>query len=387
MPTLAEMLGTPTLDEVRAKLLGFLLKPAFPVTDWSSGAVVRTQFELDARMIHDLLEACAVIVHSSFLGTEDENGADGDWLTTLAHGWYEVDRVTASAAQQTLSLACASGYGPYNIAAGSIQYEATDGSVYVALTGGTLSSGGTLTAIDAIAETPGAARGLIARMKTPLPGVTVTAAAIKVSGTPIYGRDEERDASVYKRCDERWPVIDAVVDDTDRVVKWVKANNLSINRVRVDPDSANHGGIIVTVAGPNGPVTPSGSTDPSVVAAGPVGLAQAYVDARLPITDYVTVRDSTSVTILGSGDVRVPTARLAQAKLATDAAWNIYLGSVQIGDSVKLAELVQAVMDAGAINFTNYRLNGITSNFTLISNQVAVPFGGGLSASLNWYGV
>lgn len=383
MPTLAQMLGTPTLDQVRAKLLGFLLKPTFPITDWSSGGVVRTQFELDASMIHDLVEACAVIVHSSFLGTEDEKGADGDWLTTLAHGWYEVDKVSASAPQQTISLACAAGNGPYNISAGNIQYEATDGSVYNALTGGALSSGGTLTGIDAIAEVPGAARGLIARMKTPLPGVTVTAAAIKLGVTPFYGRDEERDASVYRRCDERWPVIDVVTDDTDRVVKWVKASSTAINRVRMDPDPANPGGVVITVAGPNGPVTPVGGT----VVAGPVGVAQQYVYARMPITDFVTVQDSRTLTILGNGNVTIPSSRMTAAKAAADAAWNKYLGTTQIGDQIKLAELVQAVMDAGAINFTNYRLNALPLNVPLASDQVGVPYGGGLSASLIWAGV
>jgi len=383
--TLTELLDLPGQDAIRQVLLDYLLRPELPITDWHSGAVLRTQFELDAAVILDLVDAIASMASQSFLGTDEEKGADGDWLTMLAHGWYDVDRVEAQAAQQLVALSCAAGYGPYNITQGNIEYLATDGSTYIALTGGSLSSATPLV-LEAIAESPGAARGLINALKTKLPGVTVTGASIKVSGTPLYGRDQERDTSLSKRCDDRWPTFDVdPSDDDDRVVAWAKEASASVTRTRLDPDTVNPGGAILTVAGSNGPVTPVGVP----LASGPIPVVQAYIDARLPITDYVTVQDSQGVSVLPAGTVIVPAALKAQIQAAADQAWLAYLGAAKIGASVEVSKLIQAVMDAGAIDFLNVLISGSAANLALASNQVDVPSDNvaPLTNTLTWQGI
>lgn len=379
---LTDLLDLPDRDAIRQVLLDYLLRPELPVTDWHSGAVLRTQFELDAAVILDLVDAIAAMTSQSFLGTDEEKGADSDWLTMLAHGWYEVDRVEAQAAQQLVALSCAAGYGPYNITQGNIEYLATDGSAYIALTGGSLSSATPLV-LEAIAESPGAARGLINALKTKLPGVTVTGASIKVSGTPLYGRDQERDTSLVKRCDDRWPTFDVdPSDDDDRVVAWAKEASTSVTRTRLDPDPVNPGGVILTVAGSNGPVTPVGVP----LANGPIPVVQAYIDARLPITDYVTVQDSQGVTALAGGTVFVPAALMSQVQAAADKAWLAYLGAAKIGGSVAISELIYVVMSSGAFDFQNVLLAGSVDNMALASNQVGVPSENEkpLTKSLDW---
>lgn len=372
--TLLELLGFPDRDGIRQILLDALLSVNLPVTDWSSGAVVRTLFEIDAAVTLDLTEAIVEIVYSGFLGTADEKGADGDWLTAEGRGWYGLDRFPADIAYQTISLVCATGYGPYNITAGNVEYLASDGTRYFAVTGGALSAGSPLTNIDAVAEGPGAARGLITSVVA-LPGVSVSGAAIKVAGVPLYGRDEERDPSLLRRCLDRWPDLDALLAvQDDRVVKWAKAASGEISRTRLDVDQANAGAVVLTLAGAAGPVSD-----------GAVAAAQSYINARVPITDFVTAQNSKAAAVLPSGTVTVAAALLTQAQAAADANWNDYLGAAQIGSSVEISKLIQAVMDAGAIDFTGCLLNGQPQNAPLPGSQyIAVPPNGGLTAVLTW---
>ena len=379
VPTLLELLDFPDRDGIRQIILDELLSPNLPITDWSDGATVRTLFEIDAAVVLDLLDSITDLAYLSFLGTADEKGADGDWLTALGHGWYDVDRFPSQVPVQTVSLVCAPGNGPYNVIPGTTEYLASDGSTWTAVTGGTVAPGVPLTNIDAVAASPGATRGLITSVVA-LPGVTVSGAALKVIGsTPQYGRDEERDASLLKRCDDRWPDPDATLaEQDDRVVKWVKASNAEITRARMDNDSANPGGVLITVAGSAGPVS-----DGAKVA------AQAYVDQRAAITDYITVQNSRASTVLPAGTVTAPAALLSQIKIAADAAWLAYLGRQQIGGSTSLAKLIQCVMDAGAIDFTGFALNGSAADANLaFLDQVAVPNSDHpLTDALTWNGV
>lgn len=371
--TLAELIDWPDLDAIRALLLESLTKPTFPITDWEVGGVVRTQFEVEATALTDLVEAIAIYVSEGFLGTEDEPGADGDWLTALAHGWYGLDRNLAGVAQQTITLTCAAGSGPYGISAGNSTFLATDGSRYFSLTGGALSNGSPLT-MDVIAESPGAARGLVTSIVPPLKGVTISGQGIKaIAGVAQFGADEERDAALFKRCDDRWPTFDVDPAADDRLVKWVKAASGEITRTRLDPDPVNPGGVIVTVAGSAGPVS-----------AGVIPIAQAYVDQRAPITDWDMVQNSTSAGIFAAGTVTVRAAMLTQVQAAADSAWKTYLGQAQIGSAVFISKLIQAVMDAGAIDFVSPTLNGHPNDVALTSTQVPVPGGSGLALLLTW---
>jgi hypothetical protein len=365
MTTLAELLDFPGSDGVKTVLLSFLQRIEFPVTDWQSGGVVRTHVELESAVVSDLLEAIVVQVAGGFLDL-----SEGDWLTTLAHGWYEIDRLPPSAATQTVTLANSSAFS-YPITTATV-LGATDGSRYFAASGGTLPAGGTL-GITAVAESPGTARGLVSTLIPPLPGVTVAGAAITIVGIPQYGADEEKDASVVLRCAARWPSFDIDDDTSDRVTKWALAGSVEVTRTRLDPDTVNPGGVLLTVAGAAGNVT-----------APALAAVVVYVNKRVGITDYITVQNASNTTITASGTVVVPAALAAQIKTDANLAWMAYLAVEKIGGTVYLAELIQAVMDAGAIDFTGAMLNGVPASLVLGALFVAIPNGTSLATLLTW---
>lgn len=368
MPELADILATPTEDEVGAELLAGFAKKYNPVTDWHEGAVMRTMYELSKEVTFDLV-AGAVPEMAKGVFTDT---SDGDWLTLLARYWYQRDRSPSGIAVQDVTLVCSAGNGPYTIVAGMTALLATDGSRYFATTGGTLTNGGSLL-IEATAESPGAARGLVSQMDTPLAGVTVQSAAIRiVLSVPQFGADEEGDAALAARCDERFPDL-TLVPEEDRVVKWAKAGSDEVTRTKLDPDPTYPGGVIVSLA-----------DDTGGVGAGAVVDVQAYIDARAPITDLITAQAAVNATINTGGTVTVARERLLEVQAAAEEAWMAYLSGTQIGGKVRRAELTQALMDAGAID-TTAALGGADAdgNVVLGSNEVPVE-GATLEVALNW---
>jgi hypothetical protein len=365
---LADILDTPTEDEVGAELLAGIAKKYNPVTDWHEGAVMRVQYELDKECTFDLVAtAVPLMARGVFTDTSDE-----EWLTLLARYWYQRDRSPAGVVVQEVTLACSAGNGPYNIIADRTRLLATDGSSYIASTGGTLSGGGTLD-IDATAESPGAMRGLVSSVADGLPGVTVTAAAVKVVATvPQFGADAETDGALIDRCDARWPDL-TLVPEMDRVEKWARAASTEVTRVRLDADDTNPGGVIATLADDAGGVT-----------GGAVTAVQTYIDARLGVTDLVTAQAANNLTINTIGTVTVAAERLEEVQAAADEAWLLYLSDTKIGGKVRRTELTQALMDAGAIDHEAF-LNGagVDGNIDLASDEVPVS-GGTLTASLTW---
>jgi hypothetical protein len=146
--------------------------------------------------------------------------------------------------------------------------------------------------------------------------------------------------------------------------------------VRLQPDEANAGGVIVIGAGPAGPV--SGAA---------IVSAQAYILARAPITDYVTVENATASIVTAGGVVTVAAARLASVKAQAQAAWLLYLSTTSIGGYVVLSRMIQIVMDAGAIDFADESLNGDLADLPLGPTEVPVPTAGGLVSDLTWLGL
>jgi len=367
------LLAVPSRESVHAELLGFLQRPEFPVTDWFVGGVVRTMLEIETEVLEDLVSHTipSQVTEGGYLDT-----AEGDWLTDLARGWYEIDRSPSAVASQAVTLANAS-TTTYTITAGRLFLKATDGAEYVAASGGTLSPSGTL-AITVTATSPGQARGLISAIITPLPGVTisqiptVSPIILVLGGISQFGADAEGDESVRTRAGARWPDLDTPPAD-DRLVKWAKAADVTVKRVKLDADPVNAGGVILTLAAASG-----------TVSGGTVTAVQTYVDARLAITDYVTAQAATEVTVHPTGTVFVPATLLAAAQAAADAAWLAYLASAPIGSDVKVSRLEQAVMDAGATDVDSLALTGGTPNLSLGSTEVPVGAAGGLATALTW---
>jgi len=369
--TIADLVPAPSRDEVQAVLLESTARSEFPITDWHSGGVWRTILELETEVLEDLIgSAIPAVIAEGFVEL-----ADGDWLDALAFGLYGLSKTKATTASQTLTLACSAAAGPYPLVSGHTFFTATDGRRYVLGTTGTLSSGGTL-AVRVTAESPGAALGLVNALDpaTPLAGVTIvpgTPAIEIITGVPQFGSNDETDASLISRCLARWPSLTAVLEE-DRTIKWAKAASTEVTRTRLDADPANAGGVIITLAGPSGGVT-----------GGAVTAVQAYIDKRAAITDWITAQAASNLTITAGGTVTVPRALIDEIQGAADAAWIAYLTSAQIGGTIYVARLIQAVMDAGAIDFTSATLNG-GLDVALASTEVPLPDAAGLATLLTW---
>jgi hypothetical protein len=365
MTTIADILASPTLNELRADLLARLNVPSYPVTDQMVGGVMRTLFEIEARVVLDLIGAdgtAEAMANGAASGT-----STADWQTALAHAMYELDRVQGTFAEQTITLSrTADGGNAYTITAGRGTATNPAGQRFSVASGGTLTSGGSL-AIQVLAESPGANLGLVTRLISPsLPGVTVTSAVIFDPGSgPMLGSNRESDTALQRRIDARWNDLTAV-PGRDRMVKWATASGTEITRVRLDVDGANPGGVLITVAGVSGPVS-----------GGAVTAAQAYIDARAPITDYPTVQNATAVNVTAtSGTVRVAAAQLATAQGAADAAWATVLSQTVIGGVVYVSKLEQVIMDqAGVIDALGLEINALGTDLHLTATQVPVKTG------------
>lgn len=372
---IATLLTPPSSDAIEQATLAPLANPQNPVTDWENGGVQKTQWAIDSQMLVDLLGPGTPPAVASMLAQLAANGypdsATGPSLVTLADGWFEVERNEGSFAVQTVTLACDASHGPYVITAGLNEALASDGKVYVAAGGGTLSTSSTLT-LDFDARSVGLAKALVFKLSAALPGVTVQSAAIKVVlGVPQFGSDPDNDATIQAECEARFPD-PTLIPTQDRVIAWALAAGTTTTRTRLDPDPALAGGVLLTIANASGPV-PSGD----------VTTVAAYVLARQPITDNITVGNATAANITPGGTVTVPLAQLASIQAAADAAWVAYLSASQIGAEVYLLKLIQCVMDAGAINFVSPTLNGSGADVVLTSGQVPVPVNN-LATELTW---
>jgi hypothetical protein len=201
-------------------------------------------------------------------------------------------------------------------------------------------------------------------------------------GGPNYvqGDDPESDAFLSRRCQLRWPSLSLNVLAA-KAELWVLTAYPSVNRIDVEADEVNAGRFVVTVADSHGAV--------DQVA---IDAIESFVKPKLGVGEDMTVRSAVNASILTSGNVRVPRStsgiglQAIQERAQDD--WVAYLASVEIGGIVRLAKLVEIVMDAGAIDVgdvTPARLNAAAENVQVAAG--AVPVSGdfaGLAVSLVW---
>lgn len=378
--SIADLLPPVALDDVRAFLMAFLSVPQNKVTDYESGAVLRTMMELEAAIMTGLSGTdLPNVANNGYPGD-----STGDSLTKLAHGWFAVERALPVAALQNVLLECDAGNGPYVITPNHCRGEATDGVAYNTTVGGTIDPGGQLP-ITMVAETPGQARGLVASLLDGFPGVEVIGAAIAVvGGIAQFGSDGDSDQTVTGEVEARFPAPDAI-PSTDRAVAWAIAAVPTITRYKLDPDETYPGGVVVTLANVSGGIS-----------GGDVATVQSTFDDHAPITDVLTAQAASDVTVdvdLGSGPststVLCPAGILNQAKVQADASWTAALSVSAIGGKVYRLALVKAVMDAvgptGNFLFPALVGAGGDGNVALGSTQVPVP--GVMPSALNWVAI
>ena len=369
--SIADLLPSIALDDVRAFLLAYLSVPQNPVTDWESGAAMRTYWELEAFVIQDLVGgSLPQLAANGYPGS-----SSGASLTKLA-AWYGVARATPSQATQTVNVACDALHGPYAAAqVSALKGLSTDGVVYSVTAGAaTLGTGSQIT-VTMTADSPGGARGLVSALALGLPGVAVVSAAIAT-----FGSDGDSDTTVQAAMDARFPDLSAVPTQ-DRTVTWALAaapSPLITRASRLDADPAVPGGVLLSLAVASGAV--AGST---------VTAVQAALDALSPITDNNTAQNSVPHTITPSGTVTIKTALATAAMAAADAEWSAYLTGAQIGTKVYLEALTTAVGDAikkdPNSDFTGFALAGAGADGNVALAATEVPVSAGtLTSLLTW---
>jgi hypothetical protein len=192
-------------------------------------------------------------------------------------------------------------------------------------------------------------------------------------GTPITnaGTDDETNEALAARCLGRWPSLSLNIV-ADKYVAWIRQcsldSALGIEKITIRPSTTVAGQANILVATASGAV-PGASLD----------ILQAYVNARDGITDAGEVLSAVGKPVTPAGNVTVKAADLVAAKAAADAAWLSYISGLPIGGDVstgtpglvRLAELVQALMDAGAIDYSGLQLNDAAANLALATNEVA----------------
>ena len=191
MTSLETLLATPTEQALKERLRGLLQEGNFPVTDWLSGAVGRSIWEMETAALLELVaNMIPVLARAGF-----SELASGDWLTLLSYYLYDNARVAASFTLQSCVLTCAAGAGPYTLQPGDVVAKSTAGLEYLSVTGGTLNTSSTLAVTMQSRFVNDSANGLdyadgagtLTQLVTALPGVTISNPAPEFDTVTLVG--------------------------------------------------------------------------------------------------------------------------------------------------------------------------------------------------------
>jgi hypothetical protein len=250
---------------------------------------------------------------------------------------------------------------------GGAQYSvSTDGGIY--LPGGLLAAtqdlgGGTRLLAVAGGSSPAFLAGDTFTVVTP--------------GGPNYvqGSDVESDANLATRCRGRWPALS--LNPTKAVIYlWARLAYGAASRIGITPDPVIAGQINVLVADSHGPIDPINAA-----------AIETYIASKLRnLLSSVRVRPATALIVTTAGIVTAPANSLATVQQAAQEAWTLYLGAIPLGGKVVVAELEQALMDAGAtdVDLSTLLINGSAVNLQLGPGVVPVPDSVPLATSLEW---
>jgi hypothetical protein len=204
------------------------------------------------------------------------------------------------------------------------------------------------------------------------------------------GADLETEDSLRQRCRGRWPGL-SLVPTGSTVDLWAHLASDEVSKVLTDADPDRPGGILVTIASQSGPAS-----------AAAVLAVRDYIAARLwgyrgvpaPSTavsvspeETCLVASATPREIICRGTVDVPRGAVTAVQVAAENLWLEYLRSVPIGGTVRVAELIQALMDGGCVDTDEqsieFELSDPGGNIRLQRREVAIS-GMGLAASMIW---
>lgn len=336
MTTVADLIASKTAAQYFDELATRLAAEGFPVTAWQVGNAGRTLTRVDAAALADLRAIVAAVCKGGYL---DES--IGAWLTLLAKGVFDLDRVPAAFMAGTVSVSCAGGAGPYTISpAGLVVSDGTRRWRSTNTSNVTVASGDSAQ-VRVRAEAAGTdynvSGGAVTAIITPASaGLSVSAASGSAWRTS-EGAAEESDATLRARCRGRWSTLGRGAN-VDAYVYWCTnvAAAPTVTRAKTVPGSGD-GTITVYVA-----QATSAATSPQVSA------VQTAIDLQKPITDSVTVAAAGAQPIAVTGSVvfRSATFNTTAATDAIEAALRTYITSKGFGDTVDLGGLYAAIYGA-----------------------------------------
>lgn len=253
--------------------------------------------------------------------------------------------------------------------------------------GATWNAGGPFVSQIRIFDDPTESSGLMATIGfTEAPGVSPSFLLgdswtfQRATATIVQGKDDESDDALIAAGRARWPAL-ADVPTASLIALWGRQAVARVGQILVDADPDVPGQVRAVVAGATGAIDSGAAAD-----------VQDFVVARLrgykalrAIREQIVVVLATPREIVGLGLVRVPRTQVAQVQAGALANWIAALGRVRIKGTVELSDLVQSIMDAGAISIETESLTGGTPNIQLGPQEVAVPpAGSSIITSMAW---
>jgi uncharacterized phage protein gp47/JayE len=339
--SLSSLIVPLSADDARRNLVGLLRLVGFPVASWAPSSVPRALVEIFAESLADLSSTVSKIARGGFLSL-----AEDEWLTLVAAEFFGVDRKPAVFARGLAQLSDAGSAGPFTIIPNQLWAASKSGLRFTNTTGGLLPLGGKLV-VEWKAESSGAdfnvPVGDLSTLLTPLPGVVITNPALTGSGSWLVeqGVDAERDDALRVRCQEKWSSLGAG-GNAPAYAFHAKNASQQVTRVKVLEAFPTGGHVTVICAGASGAIT-----DATVLDA-----VSAYLeDGRRPQCVTVHVRSAFPHPIVLAGEVRVRATLKDPATAFVSAQLTDMQKSLDIGERIAVAELVQRIMDApGVVN-------------------------------------
>lgn len=332
--------------------------PVLQASAWQTGSVPLSLVENDAAVLEDLYALVRVLGAGGFLET-----ASGPWLDLLASNVYAFTRFPGVPTVGVVRLTDSAGGGPFTLLDGQVTVQATSGQRFTSVGAYTVPQAGFVD-VTVRAEQPGAAYNVanntITSLVTAIPGVLVSNPPL-VSGTWVttQGADEESDELLRLRCRNRWSTL-GTGSPASTYDLWAKTADPTITRTRVQASPTVAGRVEVYLAGASGP-------------AGPLAVSNAttYIQPRVPLTVTALVQAASAVNVPVTATLFVFSGFQTQALIDATAAVEAYFRSVDIGGTVYLTAIIEALMlPAGLRNVT---VAAPTADVALTATQVAVP--------------
>lgn len=355
--TFADVLTTPTYDDVKLELLEALTDPPLPVFSWESGSVAPSLIEVQAAAEQDYLQAQPIVVQGGLNST-----AEGDALTVQSHEVYENDREPGTVTTGYVRLTDVGNGGPFTFLATSLLLQAGATSnlrfmgVQAAVTGlnsTTLPRGGSVDVV-VVAQDVGVEYAQIGigtlnfYVSGRLPGVTAQNPSdwlTKYSGQP--GTDEESDEALRARNLARW---DAGVGSPERVYgEWAVAATAS-NAATADQitRTATYTGLDIFDPGRIDVIIASntGAVSGTVVTQVQDYIAPAEIGgSKIPETARAVVASAVANNVAVTATLKVQsTFNTAAFQAQTAANLATYFSSVPIGGLVSAERVIEVLL-------------------------------------------